>query len=70
MASEEWERDHRERRRKEQGEKLARAERVEVTDENVEMVAKKTGRNLHQLMQLMAECEANGARLHVRLPEE
>lgn len=49
---------------------LENAERVEVTEENIPVIAKRTGRSEHELTKAYSEAQAKGIRAHVRLPAE
>lgn len=65
-----WEEHRREKLTKERAEKIANADRVILTEENISVVAKKTGRSEYELTKYLAEAKERGGTCSVRIPSE
>jgi len=55
---------------KEQEERLKNAERVLLTEANIKVIAKKTGRSEFELQKILMEAKAKGYSCHIRVPQQ
>jgi len=65
-----WEKQRRKAEREERAKRLENAERVLLTDANVKVIAKKTGRSEFELRKILMEAEAKGHACHIRVPPQ
>ena len=68
--SSEWERRRREKERKEKEERFKNSERVLLTEDNVKVIAKKTGRSEYELQRFLNEAKEKGHACHIRVPQQ
>jgi len=55
---------------KEQEERLKNAERVLLTEANIKVIAKKTGRSEFELQKILMEAKEKGYSCHIRVPQQ
>lgn len=65
-----WAKTQREKLSKDRAKQIESADRVILTEENIPVVAKKTGRSEYELMKHFVEAQERGGTCSVRIPRE